>query len=149
MLSAHLVPPGALARALRLGMDRAVNDLVRAAAARVSRLRMRLDAMTARLGEAAPRAMAERRRAAMAAAEVRLGTAMERALGRRGGALAALGARLDAVSPLKVLERGYAVAINLRDGHAVVDAAQVEVGDELDLRLSRGRLRARTLTRQS
>ncbi len=110
---------------------------------------MRLEAMAARLGEAAPRAMAERRRAAVAAAAVRLGAAMERAQGRRerraGGAGGAPGLDLAA----KVLERGYAVAINLRDGRAVVDAAQVEVGDELDLRLSRGRLRARTIARQS
>ena len=66
-----------------------------------------------------------------------------------GAELAALAARLDSISPLKVLERGYAVAINLRDGRAVIDAAAVEVGDELDLRLSHGRLRARTIARQS
>ncbi len=148
-LSAHLVPPGALARAMRLGTDRTANELVRAASARVGRLRMRVGAMAARLGETAPRAMAERRRAAVAAAEARLGTAMERALARRTADLAALGGRLDAVSPLKVLERGYAVAINLRDGRAVVDAAQVDVGDELELRLSRGRLRARALGQRS
>jgi exodeoxyribonuclease VII large subunit len=105
--------------------------------------------MAGRLGEAAPRAMAERRRAAVAAAAVRLGAALERAQGRRRAELAALAARLDSTSPLKVLERGYAVAINLRDGRAVIDAAAVEVGDELDLRLSRGRLRARTVARQS
>jgi len=148
-LAAHLVPPGALARALRLGAERVALHLAQAMGARVTRMRMRLDAMAARLGEAAPRAMAERRRAAVAAAAVRLGAAMERAQGRRSAELAALAARLDATSPLKVLERGYAVAINLRDGRAVIDATQVEVGDELDLRLSRGRLRARTIARQS
>jgi exodeoxyribonuclease VII large subunit len=148
-LGAHLGPPGALARALRLGSERAALHLAQAMGARVARMRMRVEAMAGRLGEAAPRAMAERRRAAVAAAAVRLGAAMERAQGRRSAALAALAARLDSTSPLKVLERGYAVAINLRDGRAVVDAAQVEVGDELDLRLSRGRLRARTMARQS
>jgi exodeoxyribonuclease VII large subunit len=93
--------------------------------------------------------MAERRRATVAAAAVRLGAAMERAQGRRSAELAALAARLDSTSPLRVLERGYAVAINLRDGRAVIDAVQVEIGDELDLRLSRGRLRARKTARQS
>jgi exodeoxyribonuclease VII large subunit len=148
-LAAHLAPPSALARALRLGAERVALHLAQAMGARVARMRMRVDAMAARLGEAAPRAMAERRRAAVAAAAVRLGAAMERAQGRRSAELSALAARLDATSPLKVLERGYAVAINLRDGRAVIDAARVEVGDELDLRLSRGRLRARTVARQS
>jgi exodeoxyribonuclease VII large subunit len=148
-LSAHLVPPGALARALRAGVERVARHLAQAMGGGVARARMRVDAMAGRLGEAAPRAMAERRRAAVAAAAVRLGAAMERAQGRRGAELAALAARLDSISPLKVLERGYAVAINLRDGRAVVDAAAVELGDELELRLSRGRLRARTVARQS
>jgi exodeoxyribonuclease VII large subunit len=148
-LSAHLVPPGALVRAFRLGAERVALHLAQAMGARVERMRMRVDAAGARLGEAAPRAMAERRRAAVAAVAVRLGAAMERAEGRRGAALAALAARLDAVSPLKVLERGYAVATNLRDGRVVIDAAAVEVGDELDVRLRRGRLRARTVARQS
>jgi exodeoxyribonuclease VII large subunit len=147
-LSAHLVPPGALVRALRLGAERVSLHLAQAMRARVARMRMRIDAMSARLGEAAPRAMAERRRAAVAAAAVRLGAAMERAQGRRGAELAALAARLDSISPLKVLERGYAVVINLRDGRVVADAAEVELGDELELRLSRGRLRARTIARQ-
>jgi exodeoxyribonuclease VII large subunit len=57
--------------------------------------------------------------------------------------------RLDAVSPLRVLERGYAVVINTRDGRAVTDAARVEVGDDLDIRLGRGRVRARTIERDA
>jgi hypothetical protein len=39
--------------------------------------------------------------------------------------------------------------MNTRDGRAVVDATHVEMGDELDIRVSRGRLRARTIARQT
>jgi exodeoxyribonuclease VII large subunit len=147
-LGARLKPPGAMARELRLAAGRMALHLAQAMGARLARLGMRVDAMRARLGEAAPRTMAERRRVAVAAASARLGAAIERAQGRRRAELAALGARLDSLSPLKVLERGYAVVINTRDGHAVADAARVAVGDELDIRLSRGRLRARTTARQ-
>ncbi|MBV8356436.1 MAG: exodeoxyribonuclease VII large subunit, partial [Deltaproteobacteria bacterium] len=62
--------------------------------------------------------------------------------------LAADSRRLDAVSPLRVLERGYAVVINASDGLAVTDATRVEVGDELDIRLHLGWLRARTTERR-
>jgi exodeoxyribonuclease VII large subunit len=148
-LGAHLVPPAVLVKALRLGTDRAAAHLAQVALAVIARMRMRVDRAAARLAEAAPRTMAERRRAAVSAAAVRLGAAMERAQGRRNAAIAGLAGRLDAVSPLKVLERGYAVAINLRDGRAVVDASRVEIGDDLDLRLSRGRLRVRAIARQS
>lgn len=148
-MGVRLKPPGAMARELRLAAGRTALHLAQAMGTRLVRLRMRADAMRARLGEAAPRAMAERRRAEVAAANVRLGAAIERVQGRRRAELAALGARLDSISPLKVLERGYAVVINTRDGHAVADAARVEPGDELDIRLSRGRLRARATARQT
>ena len=62
--------------------------------------------------------------------------------------LAADSRRLDAVSPLRVLERGYAVVINATDSLAVTDATRVEVGNELDIRLHRGRLRARITERR-
>ncbi len=61
--------------------------------------------------------------------------------------LAELAGRLDSLSPLRVLERGYAVAINRRDGRVVSDAAAVEIGDDLELRLKRGRIYAVTRAR--
>jgi exodeoxyribonuclease VII large subunit len=51
--------------------------------------------------------------------------------------------RLDALSPLKVLDRGYAVVINKTNSRAVLDAATVKFDDELDIRLAKGRLSAR------
>jgi len=54
-------------------------------------------------------------------------------------------ARLEALSPLAVLRRGYAIATTA-DGRAISDAAQVEPGDPLALRLHRGRLGARVET---
>ncbi|MFZ0247657.1 MAG: exodeoxyribonuclease VII large subunit, partial [Candidatus Binatus sp.] len=61
--------------------------------------------------------------------------------------LGALAGRLDALSPLKVLDRGYAVVINRTNSRAVLDAATVKLDDELDIRLARGRLRARATGR--
>src|SRR5271154_3401713 len=69
------------------------------------------------------------------------------ALEARRRQLGAQAGRLDALSPLKVLDRGYAVVINKRDSRAVLDAATVKVDDELDIRLARGRLRARAIGR--
>ena len=49
--------------------------------------------------------------------------------------------KLDAVSPLAVLGRGYAIVVDA-DRKLVSDASQLNPGDELELRLKRGRLRA-------
>ena len=56
-------------------------------------------------------------------------------LGRQQGEAAA---RLDALSPLHTLARGYSVAETLVDGAVVRDVGQLAVGQELRLRLARG-----------
>jgi exodeoxyribonuclease VII large subunit len=55
-------------------------------------------------------------------------------LGRTG--LATLGGRLDALSPLAVLDRGYAVVT--QSGKAVSNASGLSVNDEVSLRFSDG-----------
>ncbi|MGH8455342.1 MAG: exodeoxyribonuclease VII large subunit, partial [Nevskiales bacterium] len=69
----------------------------------------------------------------------RLQLASERVLEKKTHALALLSGVLDRLSPLKTLERGYAIA-SLSDGRVVTDAAAVQVGDALALRLHRGEL---------
>ena len=61
--------------------------------------------------------------------------------------LGAEAGRLDALSPLKVLDRGYAVVINKTNSRAVLDAATVKFDDELEIRLAKGRLSARATGR--
>jgi exodeoxyribonuclease VII large subunit len=54
----------------------------------------------------------------------------------------ALAARLDGLSPLAVLGRGYAVAWNATRTRVLRDAASVGLGDEIIVRLERGELRS-------
>lgn len=71
----------------------------------------------------------------------RIRTRMRDVLASREGSLGALAAGLDAMSPLKVLGRGYAIATT-REGRAVRSPEDVSVGDTLELRVARGRLDA-------
>ncbi len=50
--------------------------------------------------------------------------------------------RLDALSPLNVLERGYAIARRLPDRRLVTDAAQLREGDGLLVTLRHGEVEA-------
>lgn len=49
---------------------------------------------------------------------------------------------LDALSPLAVLQRGYALAQD-RDGKLIRDAGKLQIGDAVGLRLAKGALRCR------
>ena len=67
----------------------------------------------------------------------RLFQSIRRGLEQERARLALAGRRLDALSPLSVLDRGYAIALN-EAGEAVKDAETLKPGDKLSLRLARG-----------
>jgi len=46
--------------------------------------------------------------------------------------------RLDALSPLKVLSRGYSLTINVSDGSIIKDAAGINCGDKIKTILNKG-----------
>jgi len=50
---------------------------------------------------------------------------------------------LHAVSPLATLERGYSIALRVPDGTILTASGQAPAGTDVELRLSKGRLRAR------
>jgi len=108
--------------------------------------RRRVDLATTRLERIAPAAALHRALALATARTQRAGARLELTHPRRRleGARAALGAsrrHLDALSPARVLERGYAV-VRFADGRVVRDAADVVRGDAIDVRLAAGRLTA-------
>jgi exodeoxyribonuclease VII large subunit len=68
-----------------------------------------------------------------------------RGVERRRGRLAAAAARLEALSPLSVLARGYAVAVREGSSRPLKSASEVRAGDGIRVRLSEGQIRARVL----
>jgi exodeoxyribonuclease VII large subunit len=69
-------------------------------------------------------------------------TAMRTALLRHRSRIEQLEHRLRALSPIAILERGYALVFD-SSGKLVKDSAQVEPGDEISAKLARGQLTAR------
>jgi exodeoxyribonuclease VII large subunit len=67
---------------------------------------------------------------------------------RRRAALARLATSLGGLSPLAVLSRGYALVWDEAGRRLVRDAAEVEAGQGLRVRLHRGALRATVLSRE-
>lgn len=101
-----------------------------------------LGQLTERLQAQHPKAQLLRNRSALVQLEQRMTAAARMHLLQRRQALGAAGGKLDAMSPLKVLGRGYALARDAA-GHVLTDSVEVAVGDAVDITLSRGALRCR------
>lgn len=72
----------------------------------------------------------------------RVGSAMQQQLATQRNRLAAAVGRLQALSPLAVLSRGYAIATD-EQGAVLMDASKSAAGDAVQVRLHRGRIHAR------
>ena len=94
-----------------------------------------------RLVDAIPRLLARRGRALDELAE-RMGASADRIVRPHEATVGRLAATLDALSPLKVLGRGYAIA-RTGEGHVVTDASALKDGDEVRVLVGRGSFDAR------
>lgn len=104
----------AMQRRVRMLRDRLVRVRLQHPRQRIERARLRADELDERTRAAIGRILTRKRDRALAAAR-----------------------HLDALSPLRVLDRGYALV--QRDGLAVTDAATLKAGDQVEARFAKGR----------
>lgn len=97
-----------------------------------------LGALERRLAAANPSRAVARARHTLDTLAARSDKAITRVLDQRRAELGRLGAQMAALSPLAVLDRGYAVVT--RDGHVVRDASTIAAGEHLRVRLAAGEL---------
>ena len=122
-----------------------LRDAIRSASARLdqaigrglSQRRTALTELASRRVMQSPTGFIDQRRLELDSICLRLDAAATGRLHRERQEFARLAAKLDALSPLKVLGRGYSIALDA-EGRAVREAGQLKAGDKLDLRLSRG-----------
>ena len=84
-----------------------------------------------------------RNRASLVAADAKLHQTITSQTHRSRARFGSLAGRLDSLSPLAVLARGYAVCWNDDRTRAIRDAADVEKGDTVHVTLSRGAITAK------
>jgi exodeoxyribonuclease VII large subunit len=133
---------GSRARELRGRLERGARGRLEAARARV-------EVLEARLGRASPAPAVEHGRRAVARAERSLESCVTMHLRRGRERWAAAGGRLSSLSPLAVLERGYAVVWRAGDARALRSAAEVAVGDAIRARFACGSITARVEATES
>jgi exodeoxyribonuclease VII large subunit len=109
----------------------------RASAARQASLRLER-----RLSAFNPREQAVYARRRADTAQRRLGTAMQTLVRSKRRDTLALVRQLDALSPLKVMQRGYSLVYDEKGKKLVNSTRQVQIGDIIKVRLKDGRLQA-------
>jgi exodeoxyribonuclease VII large subunit len=139
--------------------------LARAIRAQLTRAKLALDTPRLALAPHDPRTRLLRRRADLARLRTRLELSPGRWLTLRRNRLDTVSTRntisrrvaelrhrlvgriaqLEALSPLAVLSRGYAIALSEKTGRALLGPAQVRAGDRLRIKLHEGEVRAEVI----
>jgi exodeoxyribonuclease VII large subunit len=107
----------------------------------------RVQALRHRLTQASPRHRLEQGAQRLDELRTRLAAAAKRALKGKADAMAALAAQMNALSPLAILGRGYAVAF-AANGALLKDAGKMKSGDSVRVLLGKGEIEA-TVTKVS
>lgn len=127
----------------RAGLESLGLRVQSAARTRLHTSRAALDRLHSRLQARHPAREVAARRHTLVAARMRLQAEVARQTRSRALQLAQLARTLEAVSPLRTLQRGYAVL--RKDGELVRSARQVRQGDTIDALLGEGQLSLRAL----
>lgn len=124
---------------LLVRLQGAENRLIQAELNQLEKENRRLAHLADKRALTDPTAFLQDRRIHLDYLQQKLCTAARGTLEKDSRRFTQLAAKLDAMSPLKVLSRGYAMAQN-QEGIVLREAAQVSVGERINIRLSQGSL---------
>ena len=120
-------------------LDGAEMRMARGVTRRLGTARERLDTLALKRVLTDPMALVADKGMQLDHVQHRLAAAMRAVTDRENGRFAALAASLDALSPLRVLGRGYALA-QTEDGTVLRSAAQTAAGERIRVWLAQGQL---------
>lgn len=127
--------------ALRQTLDSMSSSMATALSRQLTAARRHYQLLSAHPALQSPVGYLEQRRRSLELLKNRLISAQNQSIGLRKQRYVAMTAKLDAMSPLKVLTRGYAMA-QTQDGDVLRSVSQVRSGDRIRISLSDGALSA-------
>ncbi len=124
-------------------LDQLQARLQRALRQRLDQAQQRLSNGQLRLQHQHPAQRLQSRQVLLSSLQLRLNSQLKARLDHCAHRLALAGSRLNAISPLATLARGY--SITQRDARVITDAGQLKPGDEIRTRLARGEIISQVL----
>lgn len=135
------VHPGVELRQRAQRLDELEQRLIRVVRNGLQERRSTLIHLAAHLRQRSPALRVAAARGRLEVASKTLGSAFHRRVAVLDARLRLAAGKLNTVSPLATLQRGYAIVT--KDDHVLTDATNVRKGDVVQARLSRGTLQAR------
>lgn len=123
--------------ALRQSLDGMSAAMATAMSRQIKAARQHLDVLSASPALKSPEGYLEQRRKSLELLENRLYTAQNQQINCKKQRYIALAAKLDVMSPLKVLSRGYAM-VQTEDKNIIRSVGHVAVGDSIEVTLADG-----------
>lgn len=128
-------------QALEQNLDAMSAAMINALRRQLKTSRQHLDILSKSTALQSPIGYLQQRQKSLESLQNRLVAAQTQCIGRSNQRYIALTAKLDAMSPLKVLTRGYAM-VQTADGSVVRSISQVNTEDHIDISFSDGKLSA-------
>ena len=147
-LARRLVHPRRRLDDMMLRLDDQSARLINAVKNNASIKNQQLLWLDGRLRAASPRRSVERERERAERLQNRLLTSMDAILRLKRSRADGLGARISALDPKSVLERGYSIVRRIPGREVVTSTGQVEVGNRVEVIVSRGSMTCRVEEKQ-
>jgi exodeoxyribonuclease VII large subunit len=147
-LQARLADPRRSVQAWWLRLDDLGGRLARLAAGRIERERERLGWIARRLDSNSPMALLDKYKSILLNYNKNILIFIKIILDNKHRELDAARIRLETLSPLAVLRRGYSITRTLPEGRVLLDPEGVLLGEQVEVRLALGRLVCRVEERE-
>lgn len=128
-------------QALRQTLDTMSSAIVTAMSKQIKEARRHLNRLSGSSALKSPEGYLNQRRQSLNLIKAKLVNAGTKDIGQKKHRYIALAAKLDSMSPLKVLSRGYAMAYQ-EDGNIIRSVDDVKAGDTIEIALNDGRFSA-------
>ena len=107
-----------------------------------------VDSLKFRLNSSSPKLEIQKATSHLSEMQLKITTSTKSSVTKLNSQLTALGKTLDSLSPLKTLERGYAVARDSKTKKIISNSEKVSINSQIDIKLAKGEIAANVIKRK-
>ena len=107
-----------------------------------------VDSLKFRLNSSSPKLEIQKAISHLSEMQLKISTSTKSSVTKLNSQLTALGKTLDSLSPLKTLDRGYAVARDSKTKKIISNSEKVSINSQIDIKLAKGEIAAKVIKRK-